>query len=175
MPSALWIADYITALGKGKLLPLHIMMMTYMAHGYTLAITKHNLIHDNVEAWKYGPIYPTVYEAVSNYNDKPVKKLYFSNILLTSPEIEKVIKELEVVFSKQEIEIISEIVNNYKDYTGGEIIALMRKDGTPWEKYYNENYMHTHIPNHETKKYYKKLVKNRKSGKSLVKHTQSFD
>ena len=63
------MADYITAIGGGNLTLLQILKMTYLSHGYTLAITGKPLIYNKVEAWKYGPVIPIVYNALSKYGN----------------------------------------------------------------------------------------------------------
>ena len=159
MHSALWVADYITAIGGGRLTPLHILKMAYMSHGYIWALTDQPLISDKVEAWKYGPVFPTVYEAFSHYNDNPVTTLHYCGTSLSSKDqIKQRIEYLGKTFSDKESEIIQNIVQVYKDWTGGELIALMHRKGTPWDKHYIKDYTGIVIPNEDTRNYYTELV-----------------
>jgi len=48
--------------GKGPSIT-QVIKLAYMAHGWTLALHDHALVNDRVEAWKYGPVIPTVYYA----------------------------------------------------------------------------------------------------------------
>ncbi|MCY4491562.1 MAG: DUF4065 domain-containing protein [Thaumarchaeota archaeon] len=163
MHSALWVADYIAAIGGGELTPLHILKMTYMSHGYVWGISKHRLISDNVEAWKYGPVYPTVYEAFNTYGNNPVKSLHFCGTILSKKNmVEKRIINLESVFDEKEKEVIYNVIKAYSDWTGGELIALMHQKGTPWRRHYIKNYTGIVIPDEDTKNYYTQLVNDRR-------------
>ena len=162
MYSALWVADYITAIGKGMLTPLHVLKMTYMSHGYTWGIAEHRLISDKVEAWKYGPVYPTVYEALSHYGDNPAQSLHYCGTLLSSEDkVKERIKHLGSAFTPSEKEVIDSVVNMYKDWTGGQLIALMHRKGTPWRRHYIKDYTGIVIPDEDTKNYYTQLVHDR--------------
>ena len=162
MYSALWIADYITARGGGKLILLQIMMLTYLSHAYTLAITHKPLVDDSVEAWKYGPIYPTVFEAFKKWTDVKVGSLYFlGTLLVNKEEIKNRIKELEV-FSEIEKAIINDVLESYKDWTGGELLELMHRNDTPWKRHYDGEKPMI-IPDQTTKRYYERLVDEKKN------------
>ena len=162
MYSALWVADYITAMGRGTLTPLHVLKMTYMSHGYAWPITKHRLISDQVEAWKYGPVYPTVYEAFSDYGSNTVDSLYYCGTELSlKDKIEERIRNLEKAFTEKEKEVIDNVVEAYKDWTGGQLIALMHRKGTPWKRHYIKDWTGIVIPDEDTKEYYTRLVNER--------------
>lgn len=162
MYSALWVSDYITAIGEGMLTPLHILKMTYMSHGYTWAIAEHPLISNKVEAWKYGPVYPTIYEALSDYGSHAVESLHYCGTKLSlKDKIHERIKYLGDVFTEKEKEVIDSVVEAYKNWTGGELIALMHRKGTPWHQHYIKDYTGIIIPDEDTKNYYTRLVNER--------------
>ena len=156
------MADYITAMGRGMLTPLHILKMTYMSHGYAWGIVKHRLISDKVEAWKYGPVYPTVYEAFSAYGNNTVKSLHYCGTELSlKDKVKERIEDLGKPFTEKEKEVIDSVVEAYKDWTGGELIALMHRKGTPWKRYYIKDWTGIVIPDEDTKEYYTQLVHER--------------
>jgi uncharacterized phage-associated protein len=47
--------------GVQDLTPMKILKLTYLAHGWHLCYTDSPLILDQVQAWKYGPVVPSVY------------------------------------------------------------------------------------------------------------------
>ena len=162
MHSALWVADYITAIGGGNLTPLQILKMTYLSHGYTLVITNEPLISDKVEAWKYGPVIPTVYDALSLYGSVQVDSLHYCCTPLSSTDkIKERIEYLGERFGEEEKEVIDCIVELYKDWTGGQLITLMHRNDTPWSQHYVKGSVGVEIPDESTKKYYKRLVDER--------------
>jgi antitoxin SocA-like protein len=49
------------------LTPLQVIKLAYIAHGWMLALYQRPLISDSIEAWKYGPVIPTLYHALKKY------------------------------------------------------------------------------------------------------------
>ena len=160
--SALWVADYIVATGDGVLTPLHVLKLTYMSHGYTWGIAGHKLISDKVEAWQYGPVIPTVYEALSKYGNEMVDTLHYCGTPISSTDVEERVKILGSRFSAKEKEVIDCVVDVYKNWTGGQLITLMHQKGTPWSQHYVKGKVNIVIPDYTTRAYYRKLVNERR-------------
>ena len=76
--SAYYVADYLILNSTTHLTPLHINKLVFFSHGWNLGILKKPLIVDVVEAWKYGPIIPSIYQTFSKSMFK--RKLYLKNI-----------------------------------------------------------------------------------------------
>ena len=70
---ALSIANYFIELSQqdGRILrPLKLMKLVYIAHGYMLALLDRSTDgtkRERVEAWQYGPVFPSVYYSFKNY------------------------------------------------------------------------------------------------------------
>lgn len=62
-----------------KLTNMQVQKLVYFAHGWYLAFTDNALIDENVEAWTYGPVIPSVYEALQQYRANPVCKRRSNN------------------------------------------------------------------------------------------------
>jgi uncharacterized phage-associated protein len=59
------VADAILKIAKeqGKpLTPLKLMKLVYIAHGWHMAIENQDLFNNRIEAWKYGPVIPDLYQ-----------------------------------------------------------------------------------------------------------------
>lgn len=141
---------------------MHILKIAYLSHGYTWGIVNKPLISDRVEAWKYGPVIPILYEALSQYGNRMVDTLHYCGTPLSSVDkVAERIKELSKQLSPKEKDVIDCVVDEYKSWTGGQLIALMHKKGTPWKKYYVKGETDIVIPDDETKEYYKGLVNER--------------
>ena len=76
--NALSVANYFIDLARKdgkKIRPLKLMKLVYLAYGYALAIIDRSIIDprfDKVEAWRYGPVIPSVYHSFKQYRDSPV-------------------------------------------------------------------------------------------------------
>lgn len=52
---------------KMPLTPLKLLKLVYFAHGWHLALVGTPLLTERVEAWKFGPVAPSVYHAFKEY------------------------------------------------------------------------------------------------------------
>ena len=52
--------------------PMQLLKLVYIAHGWNLAINDRPLINDRVEAWRYGPVIPKIYQDLKQWGNTPV-------------------------------------------------------------------------------------------------------
>ena len=77
---ALAIANYFIELAhkdKIDIRPLKLMKLVYIAHGYILALLDKPTVGaklEEVEAWQYGPVFPSVYYSFKQYGSQPIDK-----------------------------------------------------------------------------------------------------
>lgn len=162
--SALSVANYFvdkSLNGAKDLKPLKLMKLVYIAHGYMLALYNESALNprfDKVEAWKYGPVIPSVYHSFKIYGNQPITKKteVFSNeiendgnitIELSTPELEdeKARKTCDFVWK------------NYNHYSDSALVDLLHKKGSPWALVYEEG-KNNEIPDIVTRVYYRKIV-----------------
>lgn len=161
--NALSIANYFVELAKGdgkEIQPLKLMKLSYIAHGYILAILDKSALDprfDKVEAWKFGPVIPSVYHSFKFYGNKNIEEPTFifkgENFENDSPEI-----EIPRLNGESEKEICEFVWRNYEKYSGSDLVTMLHRDGTPWSIVYKEG-KNIEIPDELTKSYYKLLVK----------------
>lgn len=78
--NALSVANYFIELAQkdGKeIRPLKLMKLVYIAYGYALALLGRSIINqrfDKVEAWKLGPVIPSVYHSFKMYGNSNITK-----------------------------------------------------------------------------------------------------
>lgn len=161
---AISIANYFIDKSKtdnceGGLTLLRLVKYVYISYGFALAILGKSIINerfDKVEAWRYGPVIPSVYHSFKHNENKVIKEK--SQVLChesTSGELHFTTPKLE----DNDIKAILDMVwKRYKDVTAGDLIDLLHKDGTPWKFCYKPG-MNKDIPEGITKLYYKGLVK----------------
>jgi len=115
------IANYFVekALSEGKALtPMQVVKLTYIAHGWMLGLTNTPLLDEPIQAWKFGPVVPTVYYAFKSYGNAPI------TCVAPSPSSKVDLTFIEPVLQK--------VRRDYEKYSGSELSTLTHKPGTPW-------------------------------------------
>ena len=168
--SALAVANYFLSNYKDTgISPLKIQKLTYIAHGWHLALFGEPLVSDeNAEAWRYGPVFPSLYHEFKHRRNLPIIELgteidfkdkYEFNddgtFVMKVPEIEK---DDETTRG-----LLDRIWEVYGDWSGSELSGLCHEADTPWDKTWEKNkgQKNANIPNDLIKKHYlKKLEQN---------------
>ena len=116
------------SLATGELLtPMKLVKLVYLAHGWYLGMTSEPLLTEGVEAWKYGPVVPSVYKAFKAYGGEPI------TALATSPKSAP--QEFVPTVQDPELEAFLERMwEVYQSYTGLELSSLTHQSGTPWDQ-----------------------------------------
>lgn len=52
--------------------PLQLQKLVYFGHGWYLALTGVPLVDEHPEAWKYGPVFPSLYHGFKQYGAEPI-------------------------------------------------------------------------------------------------------
>ena len=153
------LANYFVSLAERDGIELYqfgLMKRVYITHGLHLALYNRSAIDsrfDIVEAWKNGPVIPSVYHSfkyngINSIKEKSIiVEVENSKFKISTPEL-----------SDETIKKVSEVVwEKYKGMTDFQLIELTHKDGTPWSLCYEEG-KNNPIPDLYTKAYYKKLI-----------------
>lgn len=125
--SALSVANYFVhkSLETGiELTPMKVLKLVYIAHGWHLALYDEPLINETVQAWKYGPVVPSVYGSFRQFGNK--------QITMTAPIQSGLLDGNKSAF-------LDRIWDVYKNYNGIELSAITHKPGTPWDIEWNQN------------------------------------
>lgn len=144
---------------KYPLTLLRLVKYVYIAYGFALAILNKKIIDerfDKVEAWKYGPVIPSVYHSFKNNRDNKITDT--SLILREEPE-----GKFEFLTPRVEDEEIKKVLDfvweRYEDMPTTDLIQLLHRRGTPWEYCYRYG-QNVEIPDQMTKLYYEKIIEN---------------
>lgn len=130
--SAKAVANYFLDLaGKaGKSIsPMKIQKLVYMAHGWHMALADGKpLIDEQVAAWRYGPVIPSLYDEFKQFGNEPITKLATDAALvgtkfsLITPSItDDIIKGL-----------LTKIWEVYGGFTAIQLSNMTHQPDTPW-------------------------------------------
>lgn len=160
-PDALAVANYLLQLAKEKgidLQPLKLMKLVYIAHGYMLALFDRSALNprfDRVEAWKYGPVIPSVYHSFKCYGKDNIDKP--TTVFVPTDDG----KDFEVktpMLEDESLQLACEAaLSNYGKYTGSRLVEMLHLKGTPWQRFYIEG-RNTEIPDEVTKDFFVALT-----------------
>ncbi|MEW8333492.1 MAG: type II toxin-antitoxin system antitoxin SocA domain-containing protein [Candidatus Thiodiazotropha sp.] len=110
---------------------MKLIKLVYIAHGWHLANFNSGLIGEAVEAWKYGPVIPSLYHSFKQYKNSKItqQKLLFGDsgnlIIPTAPP------ELT--------QFLDAVWDNYSRYSGIDLSAITHQQDTPWYKIWHDN------------------------------------
>ena len=126
-----------------QLTNMQLQKLVYIAHGYTLGLLDQPLCDDNVHAWKHGPVFPSLYEDLSQYGSRPVTEALQTYDTLQDLEQRNII---EVVYA------------NYKGLHAFTLSDFTHKPNTPWDQTWKIT-PYGVIETGSVQKYYKKGLK----------------
>lgn len=153
--NALAVANYFIDIPDSKLTPLKLMKLVYIAHGFSLAMLDKPMIDyrfDKVEAWKYGPVIPSVYWSFKQYGNGIIKEK--TKMWADEDGEEQTTPMLQDEYEKAVCDFVWHM---YGNMTGSELVTLLHNNGTPWYDVYIPS-SNVEIPESMIKAYYKKLV-----------------
>ena len=127
------IANYLLDKGYGEgvsVTPFKINKLSYLAHGWYLALTIDALSNETVEAWEHGPVFPSLYYEFKKYGRFPIdeKAKEWRGINLVTPTV---IGEPEnKSFPTQTF--LDTIWQVYKSWSVSDLHSLTHENGSPW-------------------------------------------
>ena len=138
------------------LTPMHLQKLCYFAHGFNLALKDTELTSDRVEAWEFGPVFPTLYDALKRYGARSVgEQVRERNWASTEIQRGNVVVE---TFTADEMEVIDGVFETYGDFEAYKLSALTHEAGSPWEKIYKPGRKSLVIPNSMIRDYFVELA-----------------
>lgn len=136
-----------------ELTNMKLVKLMYIAQGLSLSLLDRPIFKDHIEAWKYGPVIPSIYHEFKHFKSNPITA---KSVILDS-NWEKL---SEPVLAKEEDQKIVRLTwDLYKDTSARELITSTHRPGTPWSLtyVYGENRV---IENRLIKKYYDEFIVN---------------
>jgi uncharacterized phage-associated protein len=162
--NAISVANYFIDLAKESSIEIRqfgLMKRVYITHGFCLAILGKSALDsrfDVVEAWKNGPVIPSVYHSFKNNRSNPVTEKSVIADITYAGEFDIKVPELQ----DEQIKAVADAVwGRYISLDDNAIVRLLHQPGTPWALCYEEG-KNNKIPDSYTKMYYKQIVDHEK-------------
>lgn len=130
-----------------KLTPMQLIKLSYIAHGFSLAILKRPLLDESVEAWKYGPVIPSLYKRLKKYGSGPVVDAVSAWSFRDAEKLDE-----------EDRQLIDMVFDKYGKFTGVQLSHLTHRPGTPWAETYEPNVMGADIDDAVIRTHYATLL-----------------
>lgn len=134
---------YLMPNKENELTNLKMNKLLFYAQGHCLQRFSKPLFADEIQAWQYGPVVPSVYHTFKDYRNQPI------STLPKSFDSDK--------FSEEEKELLVDVARVYGQYTGEALKNLTHKDGSPWSQVYDPYKRDIRITNDSIKEFFNKL------------------
>lgn len=165
MENPLAVANEIIRLANNAGTPptqMKLQKLLFYAHGWYLALCHEPLVKETFQAWKYGPVLPSVYHEFKAFGTSGITREGTELVRQLNGTLSWMAPVL--TFEKTEIvrQLIKKIWQVYGKYSGNQLSTMTHNPDTPWAKAregYDENERDIPIPNKLMKIYFKKLIK----------------
>ena len=146
--SPISVANYLLAKGDKKIDPMKLVKLVYLCHGLHLGLGDGPLLLEKPQAWKYGPVIPSLYYAVRDFGRSGVKGRIYEGVTSGLPQL-----------TSRQREIIDVAHAVYGKYTGFELSDMTHRKNTPWHKVWTKKRKNAVIPDDEIKQHFAKMLR----------------
>lgn len=150
------IADYFIAQSGGRLTPLQVIKLVYIAHGYSLALRDKPLVDEPVEGWRYGPVVPSVYYGVKRYGGRQIARLLYLGTRTNDTDGAKMFEEC---VPPRDRTLLDGVLEVYGEFSGSQLISMTHGSGSPWNRYCRPCRDDRVIPDEAIKAHYSRVVR----------------
>jgi len=158
MCSAIAVANYFIQEHPGEISHLKLQKLVYISHGWHLGIYDTPLVEDELtEAWRHGPVFPSLYYSCKKFGSKPIDKLVKDVDEKDGVPVLVVPK----ICDPRKINLLCGVWKGYGHLTGFDLSELTHRDGTPWFNTWEENpgMRNLNIKNKDIENHYKEKLK----------------
>ena len=129
------IANYFINQSKDGLSLMQLLKLSYVAHGFCLALYDRALSRELPQAWQYGPVFASMYHAFKYLGPDKITKHWQDELddLLIDED------HLESDFNENEKDMMNRVLEQYGSFSGWQLSALTHAKDTPWYYFYNES------------------------------------
>lgn len=125
-----WFIERATRDGRALSI-MSILKLTYIAHGWNLEMRNAPLFSNRVEAWRYGPVIPDVYNAFRSQGINPAKP----------------VESFATPTADGDVDFLEQIYKIYGNLPAFRLSELTHEPGGPWETASKLGGYYAEIPN----------------------------
>ncbi len=148
------VANFVIRLARDQgrsLSIMRVLKVAYMAHGWTLAVRDQPLVDEFVQAWKFGPVIPSIYYTFRPYGAYDL-------------DVIKIVRNEEV--DTETGTFLEHVYRMYEGVSDWELSRLTHVPGGPWAMCYRRGGRGIIIPNEMIKGHFSDKLKRARNGQS---------
>jgi uncharacterized phage-associated protein len=139
VPSAVANEFLQRGIDMGSLLtPMQLQKLVYISHGWNLGVGEGQLFSESVQAWKYGPVIPSLFHEFKVFGKLPITKLSglsdVEEVGEPGDDGSTVEKPFIDPWDTDRIKLIDWVWLKYGHLSGYQLSELTHEDGTPWSE-----------------------------------------
>ena len=110
--------------------PMKVIKLAYLSHGWYLAYTKDSMVNEYVEAWDWGPVFPSLYHEFKKFKKFPIddRAREWKGISL----VESTIHGVSENPTFPTVPFLDKVWEVYGNWTALELSELTHRVGSPW-------------------------------------------
>lgn len=141
---------------KSPVDPMKLQKLVYFGHGWYMAVTGEPLVNEHIEAWRYGPVTPSLYHEVKANGSGPIDFPIFETGDLGS--------EAPRVTDPGALEVLERVWQVYGEVSSVRLSGMSHDPDGPWHstwqnKAQNGALRGADIPNDEIRRYFGRLAR----------------
>ena len=124
---------------------MHVIKLVYICHGWMLGLFGEALSDEPAEAWRYGPVIPSVYHKYKSFRGHPIV------VHMTNKSNE---------FTPTQNNLIEQVIEAYRNFDPWQLSGITHREGTPSQLTYEDGRgLEAIIPDEDIEEYYQSLAK----------------
>lgn len=149
---------------------MKLLKLVFIAHGWVLALLDNTdgiLNEERVEAWKFGPVIPSLYHEFKHCQNSPITEWSQSTVNETDDWFESkpiFIEQTDVHDKERLVKVLDFVWESYKTYSPWGLSQKTHELDTPWQKTYVDGEKGLIISDELIKKYYKECLHKMEDG-----------
>lgn len=112
---------------------LKLLKLIYIGYGWTLALTNKRLFSETIEAWKHGPVVPSIYHEFKDFGSNAIDRRSYDFDLdsadFFAPQIPETNSETRLILDR--------VWSVYKNFSGWDLRQKTHEEDSPWRRVYN--------------------------------------
>lgn len=141
------VANAFVDLADHLMTQMKLHKLTYIAHGWNLALFGEPLVADPPEAWDNGPVFPLMWARVLEYGCDELGRVLSHGG-----------RPAGLALSRSQEDLLKRVWRRYSTFSAGSLSNMTHEPGTPWTRTFRDGGSRRIIDNAMTKGHYGDLA-----------------